>query len=51
MIELPAGVTQANEAFKGVVWYVLGQIYTLKEESDASLGWHALLPPGTSWFA
>jgi quercetin dioxygenase-like cupin family protein len=47
MIELPAGVTQANEAFKGVVWYVLGQTYTLKEESDASLGWHALLPPGT----
>jgi len=47
MIELPAGVTQANEAFKGVVWNVLGQTYTLKEESDASMGWHALLPPGT----
>ena len=47
MIELPAGVTRANEGFNGTVWNVLGQTYTLKEESDASMGWHALLPPGS----
>src|SRR5579864_2080126 len=47
MIELPAGVTRANEGFNGTVWNVLGQTYTLKEESDSSMGWHALLPPGS----
>jgi quercetin dioxygenase-like cupin family protein len=47
MIKLPAGVTRASEGFNGVVWNILGQTYTLKEESDASMGWHALLPPGS----
>ncbi len=47
MIELPAGVTRANEGFNGTVWNVLGQTYTLKEESDASMSWHALLPAGS----
>jgi quercetin dioxygenase-like cupin family protein len=47
MIKLPAGVTKASEGFNGVVWNILGQTYTLKVESDASIGWHALLPPGS----
>ena len=47
MSKLPAGVTRASEGLNGVVWNILGQTYTLKEESEASMGWHALLPPGT----
>jgi quercetin dioxygenase-like cupin family protein len=47
MTKLPAGVTKASEGFNGVVWNILGQTYTLKQESDASMGWHALLPPGS----
>ena len=47
MTKLPAGVTRASEGFSGVVWSILGQTYTLKEESDASMGWYALLPPGS----
>jgi quercetin dioxygenase-like cupin family protein len=47
MIKLPAGVTKASRGFNGVVWNILGQTYTLKVESDASMGWHALLPPGS----
>ena len=47
MTEMTAGVTRANEGFNGTVWNILGQTYTLKEESDASMGWHALLPPGS----
>jgi quercetin dioxygenase-like cupin family protein len=47
MIKLPAGVTKASEGFNGVVWNILGQTYTLKVESEASMGWHALLPPGS----
>lgn len=47
MVQLTAGVTPANEGYEGVVWNVLGQTYTLKEESEASTSWHALFPPGT----
>ena len=47
MVEMSAGVTRSNEGFNGTVWNVLGQTYTLKEESEASMGWHALLPPGS----
>ncbi len=47
MVELSAGVTRSNEGFNGTVWNVLGQTYTLKEESEGSMGWHALLPPGS----
>ena len=47
MVEMSAGVTRASEGLNGTVWNILGQTYTLKEESDASMGWHALLPPGT----
>ena len=35
MTVMTAGVTPANEAYEGVVWNVLGQTYTLKEESEA----------------
>ena len=41
------GVTRANEGYEGVVWNILGQTYTLKEQSDQSMGWHAVFPPGT----
>ena len=47
MTKLSAGVTRASEGLDGVVWNILGQTYTLKEESDAAMGWHALLPPGS----
>ena len=47
MGELTAGVTRSSEGLEGVAWNILGQTYTPKEESEASFGWHALLPPGT----
>jgi quercetin dioxygenase-like cupin family protein len=47
MTKLSAGVTRASEGLDGAMWNILGQTYTLKEESDAAMGWHALLPPGT----
>jgi quercetin dioxygenase-like cupin family protein len=47
MTKLSAGVTRASEGLDGVIWNILGQTYTLKEESDAAMGWHALLPPGS----
>jgi quercetin dioxygenase-like cupin family protein len=47
MIEMPAGITPAAEGFDGTVWSVLGQTYTLKQNSPASLAWHAAFPTGT----
>ena len=47
MIEMSAGITRETEGLGGTVWNILGQTYTLKSESDASMGWHALLPAGT----
>jgi quercetin dioxygenase-like cupin family protein len=47
MTQMTAGVTHAPDGLDGVVWNILGQTYTLKQESEASMGWHALLPPGT----
>jgi pimeloyl-ACP methyl ester carboxylesterase/uncharacterized cupin superfamily protein len=47
MAELSAGVTRAKESYDSAVWNILGQTYTLKEFSDASMSWHALLPPGS----
>jgi quercetin dioxygenase-like cupin family protein len=47
MIEMQAGITKADEGYEGVVWSILGQTYTLKQHSDASLSWHAEFPPGT----
>jgi quercetin dioxygenase-like cupin family protein len=44
---MQAGVTRAADAYDSVVWNILGQTYTLKEQSDSSMAWHALFPPGT----
>jgi quercetin dioxygenase-like cupin family protein len=41
------GVTRVEEAFDGAVWNILGQTYTLKEQSDSAMAWHAVFPPGT----
>jgi quercetin dioxygenase-like cupin family protein len=42
-----AGITRVEEAFDGIVWNILGQTYTLKEQSNSSMAWHALFPPET----
>lgn len=47
MTKMTPGVTPASEGYEGVVWNILGQTYTLKEQSDQSMGWHAVFPPGT----
>ncbi|ABQ29547.1 MULTISPECIES: cupin domain-containing protein [Acidiphilium] len=47
MNEMPPGITRADEGIGGVVWNVLGQTYTLKQESEHSMAWHAVFPPGT----
>lgn len=47
MIVMPAGVTACSDAYDDVVWRILGQTYTLKQQSDASMAWHAIFPPGT----
>jgi quercetin dioxygenase-like cupin family protein len=47
MIEMPAGVTAADQGFESVVWNILGQTYTLKQHSTASMAWHAVFPTGT----
>jgi quercetin dioxygenase-like cupin family protein len=47
MIEMPAGITTAYQGFDNVVWNILGQTYTLKQHSAASMAWHAVFPPGT----
>lgn len=47
MVDMPAGVTKKDEGFDGIVWNILGQTYTLKQESDASMAWHAVFPSGT----
>lgn len=41
------GVTPSSEGYEGAVWNILGQTYTLKQESNQSMGWHAVFPPGT----
>ena len=47
MIPMPKGVTGKDEAFDGARWNILGQTYVLKQQSEASMAWHATLPPGT----
>ena len=47
MIDMPPGVTPAKEGFGNVVWNILGQTYTLKQHSEASMAWHAVFPDGT----
>jgi quercetin dioxygenase-like cupin family protein len=47
MTIMPAGITPASEGFDNVVWSILGQTYTLKQQSADSLAWHAVFPDGT----
>jgi quercetin dioxygenase-like cupin family protein len=47
MTIMPAGITPASEGFDDVVWSILGQTYTLKQQSADSLAWHAVFPDGT----
>jgi quercetin dioxygenase-like cupin family protein len=47
MTDMPPGVTAATEGFGNIAWNILGQTYTLKQQSEASMAWHALFPPGT----
>ena len=47
MIDMPPGITTANEGFGNIVWNILGQTYTLKQQSEASMAWHAIFPSGT----
>jgi pimeloyl-ACP methyl ester carboxylesterase/quercetin dioxygenase-like cupin family protein len=47
MVEMPAGITAADQGFENVVWSILGQTYTLKQHSTASMAWHAVFPAGT----
>lgn len=48
MIEMPPGVTPAKEGFGNVIWNILGQTYTLKQHSEASMAWHAVFPDAPS---
>jgi quercetin dioxygenase-like cupin family protein len=47
MTMMTAGIASASEAFDNVVWNILGQTYTLKQQSADSLAWHAVFPDGT----
>ncbi len=47
MTETPPGIIKADEGLEGVVWNILGQTYTLKQDSAHSMAWHAVFPPGT----
>lgn len=47
MTPMPKGVTGQDEAFDSARWNILGQTYVLKQQSEASMAWHATLPPGT----
>ncbi|MGX1100349.1 cupin domain-containing protein [Amorphus sp. MBR-141] len=47
MTIMSPGVTPVGEGIDDVVWSILGQTYTLKQHSEASLAWHALFPTGT----
>jgi hypothetical protein len=48
MTIMPAGVTPASEGFDNVVCSILGQTYTLKQQSADSLAWHAGFPTAPS---
>ncbi len=47
MTTLPAGITAANEGYGNIVWSILGQTYTLKQQTPDSMAWHAVFPDGT----
>ncbi len=45
--EMIAGVTKQGSSVNGLVWNILGQVYTPLHVTESSFSWHALLPPGT----
>jgi len=47
MTVLEAGITPAGKGVDGVVWNILGQTYTLKEESESCFTFETLFPVGT----
>ena len=47
MSAMTGGVTKAGTGLDGIVWNILGQTYTLKQQSADSLAWHAVFPDGT----
>ncbi len=47
MTTMPAGITAANEGYGNIVWSILGQTYTLKQQTPDSMAWHAVFPDGT----
>ena len=46
-MSLPPGITKAGEGLDNIAWNILGQTYTLKQQSADSLAWHAVFPDGT----
>jgi quercetin dioxygenase-like cupin family protein len=47
MTTMSAGITAANEGYGNIVWSILGQTYTLKQQTPDSMAWHAVFPDGT----
>jgi uncharacterized cupin superfamily protein len=47
MTVMEAGITPAGEGVDGVVWSILGQTYSLKQESESCFTFETLFPTGT----
>jgi quercetin dioxygenase-like cupin family protein len=47
MQSIGAGVTPAGQGLGGIVWNILGQIYTPMQHDEHCMAWHAVFPPGT----
>jgi quercetin dioxygenase-like cupin family protein len=47
MTTMSAGITAVNEGYGNIVWSILGQTYTLKQQTPDSMAWHAVFPDGT----
>ena len=47
MIVMQPGITAAGHGVDDIAWNILGQTYVPKQVSEASMSWHATLPPGT----
>ena len=43
---MTAGVTATGSSVDGIVWNILGQTYRPLQRSEASMSWHATVPPG-----
>ena len=40
-------IQPANTGMDGITWNILGQTYVPLQRTEASMAWHATLPPGT----